>query len=89
MNVSYEVGEERASSRLWSVYRVYSVSIDNILMWIYEVWYSTRWFTIVYVRVLSVGDGVKRLPRRIIRQRSHHSNELPKGKHVAWTQVMR
>jgi hypothetical protein len=52
----------------FSVYRVYSESIDNILMWIWEV-YSTakrRTFMIYYLCVLFVEDSVKRHPRRIV-----------------------
>jgi hypothetical protein len=36
-NVTYVPGHERAS-RFTLRYRVYSVSINNILMWIYEVY---------------------------------------------------
>jgi hypothetical protein len=36
IHVSYVVGEEHASG-LFSVYRVYSVTVDNVLMWICEV----------------------------------------------------
>jgi hypothetical protein len=44
-----------------SVYRVYSVSIVNILMWICEVLYTKRRrFTVDYLCVLFVGDGVRR-----------------------------
>jgi hypothetical protein len=50
-------------------YRAYSVSTDNILMWICEVYYTTqrRWFTIDYFLVLFTGDCVKRQPQHIIR----------------------
>jgi hypothetical protein len=42
-----------------SSYRIYSVSTDNILMWIRDVQYAIkmRQFTIEYVCVLFVGDG--------------------------------
>jgi hypothetical protein len=37
MNSSYVVGHESAISLFISAYRVYSVSIYNMLMWMYEV----------------------------------------------------
>jgi hypothetical protein len=40
MNVlSYVAGHEQAGS-LFYVYRIYSMSIDNILIWIGEVYYA-------------------------------------------------
>jgi hypothetical protein len=50
-----------------SVYRVYS--IDNILLWIYEVKYTIYRgrFMIEYLCVLLVGDDVKRRLRRTAR----------------------
>jgi hypothetical protein len=52
-----------------SVYRVYSVSTDTILMWIFEVQYNiqSRWFTIDYLCVLFVRDDIIHRPQRIIR----------------------
>jgi hypothetical protein len=53
-----------------SVRRVYSVSTDNILTSIYEVWY-TVWkgrSKVDYLCVLFVGDGIKRRPRCMFRK---------------------
>jgi hypothetical protein len=52
------------------VYRVSSVSTDNILMWICGMLYAirSRRFTVDYLCVLFLGDGFKPLPRHIILQ---------------------
>jgi hypothetical protein len=51
-----------------SVYRVSSVSTDNILMWICGVLYAIRGtrFTVDYLCVLFLRDSFKLLPRRIV-----------------------
>jgi hypothetical protein len=41
INTSYVLYHQRASSLFVSVYRVYSVGIDNIFMSICEAWYAT------------------------------------------------
>jgi hypothetical protein len=50
------------------VYRAYSVSTDNVLMWMCELSHAVqrRKFIIVYICVLLVGDGVKRGPIHIV-----------------------
>jgi hypothetical protein len=52
-----------------SVCRVYFVSLDKVLLWIYEVLYtiSERWFTIDYLCLLFLGDDVKLWHLRITR----------------------
>jgi hypothetical protein len=67
MNVSYVVCHERASSVV-SVYRVYFVSFDNVLLWVCEVQCNRqgRRFTLGYLCVLFVGDMIESQSRRII-----------------------
>jgi hypothetical protein len=68
MNADYVLGHERGDDLLFLVYRVYSVSIYNILVWICEIWYTVwRQFTIDCLCVPFVGDGVKGRFRLIIR----------------------
>jgi hypothetical protein len=52
-----------------SVSRVYCVNIYNVLIGICEIYYTTKWkwFTSDYLLMSLVGDGVKYLPRCIIR----------------------
>jgi hypothetical protein len=45
MGISYVVGHEHAST----VYRVYSVSTDNISIWIFEVYKGDRLRSTIYV----------------------------------------
>jgi hypothetical protein len=52
-----------------SAYGVYSMSIASILMWISKVWYALkrRRFSIRYLCMLFMGDGVKRGHQRTFR----------------------
>jgi hypothetical protein len=60
MKVSYVVGQRTREHSFASMYRVYSVSTDNISMGIYEVYYTLHWrrFMIDYSCVLLMSDGV-------------------------------
>jgi hypothetical protein len=51
------------------MYRVYSVAVNNILVWIWEVLVYSIMETVycLYLCVLFVGDGVKRQPRCSVR----------------------
>jgi hypothetical protein len=73
MMVSYEVNHERTRSPLFLitkerspllVYRVYSVSRDNILMWICEVHFTIDCLCVLFV---TYTYGIIRRHRRIIR----------------------
>jgi hypothetical protein len=60
------IRHERVKSLSFRSIRVHFTCIGNILMWIHElcsIYYKSKRFTIGYLCVLFVGDGVKRWPR--------------------------